>query len=94
MNFLFKHHSGLVPVLLVVMLACVNAPSPPKPETIQIEGATYCADPRPELCTRDHRPVCGQHRDGSERIYGNACTACSDLAVTHHFLGVCESFSR
>lgn len=51
---------------------------------------TVCMDPRPQLCTMDHRPVCGQHKDGSTQTYSNGCTACSDHSVTAYVEGECK----
>jgi hypothetical protein len=50
---------------------------------------TQCVDPRPQVCTREYRPVCGESKDGSTKTYGNACTACSDTAVAGHRAGEC-----
>jgi hypothetical protein len=50
---------------------------------------TRCVDPRPQVCTREYRPVCGESKDGSTKTYGNACTACSDPAVVGHRPGEC-----
>jgi hypothetical protein len=46
------------------------------PESMPVAGGP-CADPRPQMCTRDYRPACGLHRDGTRKTYGNACSACS-----------------
>jgi tetratricopeptide (TPR) repeat protein len=58
------------------------------PEFLPVAGGT-CADPRPQMCTRDYRPACGTKRDGSRRTYGNACTACSDAEVVTQAAGAC-----
>lgn len=50
---------------------------------------TACVDPRPQICTRDYRPVCGNFRDGSTNTYGNACDACSHPKVVGHRPGEC-----
>jgi tetratricopeptide (TPR) repeat protein len=58
------------------------------PESMPVAGGP-CADPRPQMCTRDYRPACGQHRDGSRKTYGNACTACSNPDVLTQAAGAC-----
>ncbi len=50
---------------------------------------TQCVDPRPEICTREYRPVCGVSEDESMKTYGNACDACSNQDVTGHRPGTC-----
>jgi hypothetical protein len=57
-------------------------------ESLPIAGG-ICADPRPEMCTREYRPTCGVLRDGTRRNYGNACTACSDPDVVSQGPGPC-----
>jgi tetratricopeptide (TPR) repeat protein len=58
------------------------------PESLPVAGGA-CADPRPQMCTREYRPACGLRRDGSRRTYGNACTACSDPDVVSQAAGAC-----
>lgn len=58
------------------------------PESLPVAGGP-CADPRPQMCTRDYRPACGQRRDGSRKTYGNACSACSDPDVVTQAAGAC-----
>jgi tetratricopeptide (TPR) repeat protein len=58
------------------------------PEFLPVAGGP-CADPRPQMCTRDYRPACGTRRDGTRRTYGNACTACSDPEVVTQAAGAC-----
>ncbi|WP_425068285.1 hypothetical protein [Reyranella sp.] len=58
------------------------------PESLPVAGGP-CADPRPQMCTKDYRPACGQLRDGTRKTYGNACTACSDPQVVTQGAGAC-----
>jgi tetratricopeptide (TPR) repeat protein len=57
-------------------------------ESLPVAGGA-CADPRPQMCTRDYRPTCGVRRDGTRRTYGNACTACADPEVVVQGSGPC-----
>lgn len=57
-------------------------------ESMPVAGG-QCAEPRPQMCTRDYRPACGLRRDGSRKTYGNACTACSDGDVMSQAAGAC-----
>lgn len=65
-------------------------------------GLTACTDPRPEMCTREYRPVCAVRDTGircittpcdstEEKTYGNACDACSDPKVHGHRPGECPA---
>ena len=49
-----------------------------------------CQDPRPEVCTMDYRPVCGQLGGGETKTYGNACAACGNSSVIGFFEGECN----
>ena len=57
-------------------------------ESLPVAGGP-CADPRPQVCTRDYRPACGLLRDGSRKTYGNACSACSNPEVVTQAAGAC-----
>jgi len=57
-------------------------------ESLPVAGGP-CADPRPQMCTRDYRPACGSLKDGSRKTYGNACSACADPNVTTQAAGAC-----
>jgi hypothetical protein len=57
-------------------------------ESLPVAGGD-CADPRPQICTREYRPACGTHRDGSRKTYGNACSACADGEVVSQAAGAC-----
>lgn len=58
------------------------------PESLPVAGGP-CANPRPQMCTRDYRPACGIRRDGSRKTYGNACSACADPEVVTQGAGAC-----
>ena len=66
-------------------LGCWEA-SEPVPEP---DPPTQCVDPRPQVCTPAHRPVCGVQADGTEETFENGCSACSDPAVVAHRPGEC-----
>lgn len=51
---------------------------------------TLCEDPRPEMCTMQYDPVCGQLDDVTYKTYSNACSACSDRKVIRYRPGECE----
>jgi hypothetical protein len=81
-------------------LACAGTGSDPTPAP-PAGGYEACAEPRPQMCTRDWRPVCGRRDTGvrcvttpcpswETRTYGNACTACADPAVHGFRSGECE----
>jgi len=48
-----------------------------------------CSDPRPEICTREYKPVCGLYSDNLSKTYSNACTACSDKKVVKYTKAKC-----
>lgn len=62
-----------------------------------------CTEPRPEICTREYRPVCARRDTGIRCVkapcnganewatYGNGCDACSDEKVYAYREGSCEA---
>lgn len=54
------------------------------------DSFTRCTEPRPQICTREYRPVCAQTRNGSFKTYATGCTACSDSDVAGYVDGACE----
>ena len=68
-------------------LGCMGGHDP-KPSAGEL-AMTECVEPRPEICTREYRPVCGESVEGSEKTYGNACEACGDLNIVRHHTGAC-----
>jgi alkaline phosphatase D len=49
-----------------------------------------CPEPRPQVCTREYRPVCAKLQDGGFITYANGCSACTDLSVTGYREEACE----
>jgi len=65
-------------------------------------GFVECVVPRPEVCTRDWRPVCALRDTGircvttpcdawERKTFANACTACADAAVYGWRPGECPA---
>ena len=48
-----------------------------------------CAEPRPQICTREYKPVCATLHDHSTKTDSTACTACSDAKVLGYIMGSC-----
>tara|TARA_R110002167_G_scaffold226279_1_gene431435 strand:- start:86 stop:424 length:339 start_codon:yes stop_codon:yes gene_type:complete len=89
---------------LFALSACTSTPKEAPTSTMQ-GGFTQCESPRPEMCTREYRPVCGHVDTGircvttpcpSERhnTFGNACSACADETVIGYELGDCASYGK
>ncbi len=53
-----------------------------------------CQKPRPEACTMQYDPVCGEMTDGRSKTYSNACVACSDRLVTGYLKGACATVGK
>jgi len=79
---------ALALLLAVAAPACTQQTPPAQPPPPP--GQAACAAPRPQVCTREYRPVCGTRRDGSRQTYGNACSACADAKVASHIPGPCS----
>ncbi len=80
----FASLSAAAGLILLTLGACTpqqTATAPPP--------ATVCTGQRPQVCTREYRPVCGTDVRGASRTYGNACEACADKQVVSHRLGAC-----
>ena len=48
-----------------------------------------CRSPRPEVCSMNYDPVCGQFNSGPSKMFSNACTACEDATVIGYAEGPC-----
>jgi len=73
-------------------LSC-SAPLSTKPATDQKDSHafTQCKEPRPEICTREYRPVCATlNTGGEEKTYATGCTACADPGVIKYRESACE----
>jgi hypothetical protein len=86
------------PIVLSLALlsgGCVAAPAVPAASPY-----VACATPRPQVCTREYRPVCAQVDSGKRCVTvpcdsavsqtrGNACDACADPKVVGYTPGGC-----
>ena len=75
-------------VWIATAVACATPPLPAQQADVR-GGYMDCTEPRPEICTMQYDPVCGQISDGRSKTYSNACSACSDSQVHGHTLGPC-----
>lgn len=73
------HNFGLV-VVLVLLGACAGSDTRPMVE---------CTFPRPQVCTMEYNPVCGQLGSGGQKEYSSACNACADDMAISYLPGVC-----
>ncbi len=77
--------AALLPIMFL-FVACSAAPPPPPPVSL----AGQCPEPRPQVCTMEYDPVCGQLTDGARSDYSSPCNACAHDAVVSYQKGVCE----
>ena len=69
---------------------CANSPAKDDQANIGIEYRA-CTEPRPEICTMQYDPVCGQMADGHRKTYASDCSACSDQLVLGYTPGECST---
>lgn len=79
----------VIAILGLQVMGCSKGTAAEK--KIETETLTICTDPRPQICTMDYRPVCGQKKDGSVKTYSNGCSSCSDPDVVGYRDGECVS---
>jgi hypothetical protein len=83
-------------------LACSGTPGERPAPDEGAAGWVACEPPRPEMCTREWRPVCARRDTGvrcvttpcpswETKTYGNSCSACADPAVHGWRPGECAS---
>lgn len=69
---------------------CANSPKTTESADTRA-GFIACKEPRPEDCTMQYDPVCGDLAEGGSKTYSNACVGCSDRRVTGYRPGACDS---
>lgn len=52
-------------------------------------GLTLCPEVRPQICTREYRPVCATLADGKVKTYSTGCTSCADSNVVGYVASPC-----
>jgi hypothetical protein len=67
--------------LALLLAGCIQQQPPATPPR--------CAEPRPQVCTMEYAPVCGELIAGGERQYSSACNACADDTVAGYRSGLC-----
>ena len=84
-------------LVVIAVITTMGMPVPafsggpdPKENNIETDTMVICSEPRPQICTREYRPVCAQMKDGSFKTYATGCTSCSDSNVVGYRDGACE----
>lgn len=77
-------------ILVLSLVSCVVYTKPDETEKPRKFDMTNCEEPRPQICTREFRPVCGLQDSGQYKTYSTACEACSHKQVTSYYKGVCR----
>lgn len=80
---------AFAPLLLAAAAPACAQQTPPAAPPAPARLVT-CTMPRPQVCTKEYRPVCATRRDGTRRTYGNGCAACTDANVVSHVPGPCN----
>lgn len=70
-------------LLLILCVGCsTNEPSP-------LSLVKLCEAPRPQVCTMEYAPVCGNLIVGTVKDYSSGCNACADDAVASYVPDTC-----
>ena len=77
----------LIPIALSLLAACASKTPGESPAAA---AGNLCAEPRPQICTADYRPVCASLNDGSLKTYANGCSACGDPDVLSWIENACS----
>ncbi|WP_220719025.1 Kazal-type serine protease inhibitor [Agarivorans litoreus] len=73
---------AVIAFFTIFLMACSQTQEP----LLKIDGS--CEEPRPEICTMEYDPVCGEV-NGELKEYGNACSACGDPEINTYQKGAC-----
>ncbi len=87
--FKFIKKINLVYVVLLLSPLLVSCASTPQEKNSEAE-LIQCVSPKPQVCTREHRPVCGFEDDGNYKTFSNSCAACASPEVTSYCDGDCN----
>ena len=70
-------------LLFILTMAALSACTSPqaKPEAPVVEGFKSCETPRPQMCTREYRPVCGHVDTGIRCITTPSATKLMAMPV-------------
>jgi hypothetical protein len=87
-----SHHTATYTTIFFLALVTVGCASSHETtgDSAAAGNITVCTDPRPQICTREYRPVCAILSDGSTKTYATGCTACSDPKVSGYRDLACE----
>ena len=80
-----------ITTVLLPLPAFSGGPAPEEESNIGVDDLVICTEPRPQICTMDYKPVCGQLQDGSFKTYSNGCGSCSDPEVVGYREGECAA---
>ncbi len=75
----------LATTLTLLLSGCTQQAMQPSPAPTE----TPCPEPRPQICTMDYRPVCGQGYSGEQRTFSNGCAACGDDSMRAYIDTAC-----
>jgi hypothetical protein len=77
---------SIIVITILFVSACGSTQQPHSGEV----KLTECPELRPEMCTMDYNPVCGNLSDATFKTYSNGCNACSDSKVISYSQGECK----
>lgn len=89
LNLLPLIMTATITALLLPLPAFSGGSAPEEEIKIDVDDLVICTEPRPQICTMDYKPVCGQLQDGSFKTYSNGCGSCSDPEVVGYRDGEC-----
>lgn len=89
-----KNYFMFLSILIVVCFIFGCVPTHDVVATPESIPLVLCPETRPQICTRDYRPVCGELKDGSLKTYSNGCESCADVNVIGYRDGECAASSK